>query len=115
MQVKELRRAYYAAVSYMDSQVAFSKSLALGFWKEYSNYVSPQVGRVLGAVEDAGLGESTVVMFVGDHGYQVGVPGYQEPSHRSTIADGGAHRVDEVQQLRDLPQSSHDAACARAD
>lgn len=48
--VKELRRAYYAAVSFMDAQV----------------------GRVLDAVEDNGLSESTVIMFVGDHGYQMG-------------------------------------------
>ena len=31
-----------------------------------------QVGRVLDAVEDNGLSESTVIMFVGDHGYQMG-------------------------------------------
>ena len=34
---------------------------------------------MLGAVEDAGLGESTVVMFVGDHGYQVGYLGTRHP------------------------------------
>ena len=34
-----------------------------------------QVGRVLDAVEDNGLSESTVIMFVGDHGYQVTGPG----------------------------------------
>ena len=42
---------------------------------QYCHCVFPQVGRVLGAVEDAGLAESTVVMFVGDHGYQVGYQG----------------------------------------
>ena len=34
--------------------------------------ISHQVGRVLDAVEDNGLSESTVIMFVGDHGYQMG-------------------------------------------
>ena len=30
-----------------------------------------QVGRVLGAIEEAGLADNTVVMFVGDHGLHV--------------------------------------------
>ena len=47
--MRELRRAYYAAISFMDHQV----------------------GRVLGAIEEAGLADNTVVMFVGDHGLHV--------------------------------------------
>ena len=47
--MRELRRAYYAAISFMDHQV----------------------GRVLGAIEEAGLADNTVVMFVGDHGFHV--------------------------------------------
>ena len=48
-QKRELRRAYYAAISFMDHQV----------------------GRVLSAIEEAGLADNTVVMFVGDHGFHV--------------------------------------------
>ena len=50
-QKRELRRAYYAAISFMDHQV----------------------GRVLSAIEEAGLADNTVVMFVGDHGLHVKV------------------------------------------
>ena len=45
-----MRRAFYATVSFMDHQV----------------------GRVLAAVEEKGLADNTVVMFIGDHGQQLG-------------------------------------------
>ena len=48
-QKRELRRAYYAAISFMDHQV----------------------GRVLSAIEEAGLADNTVIMFIGDHGLHV--------------------------------------------
>ena len=48
--IRELRRAYYATISFMDRQV----------------------GRVLEAVEEAGLSENTVIMFIGDHGLHMG-------------------------------------------
>ena len=44
-----MRRAFYATVSFMDHQV----------------------GRVLQAVEENGLADNTVIMFVGDHGLHV--------------------------------------------
>ena len=47
---RELVRAYYAAVSYMDAQV----------------------GRLLDGLRDLGLEESTTVVLVGDHGYHLG-------------------------------------------
>ena len=65
--MKELRRAYYAAVSFMDAQVrqyTASNSSHTPTWTRW--------GAVLDAVEDNGLSESTVIMFVGDHGYQMG-------------------------------------------
>lgn len=31
-----------------------------------------QVGRVVKAVEDAGLADNTVIMFIGDHGLHMG-------------------------------------------
>ena len=48
--VKELRRAYYAAVSYTDSLV----------------------GQVIKTLHDLGLENDTVISFFGDHGYQLG-------------------------------------------
>ena len=48
--IRELRRAYYASISFMDHQL----------------------GRVLDAVEEAGAAEDTVIMFIGDHGLHVG-------------------------------------------
>ena len=36
-------------------------------------YVDQQVGRLLDALEDAGATENTAVLFLGDHGWQLGV------------------------------------------
>ena len=47
--VLELRRAYYAAVSYTDALI----------------------GRVLQAVEDLGMADDLVISFWGDHGWQL--------------------------------------------
>ena len=46
----EERRAYYASLSYADQQL----------------------GRVLSELQDLGLADSTIVVFWGDHGYQLG-------------------------------------------
>ena len=51
--VRNLRRAYYAAVTYIDSLV----------------------GKVLQELEDLGLTNSTIVSFWGDHGWQLGEHG----------------------------------------
>ena len=51
--VKELRRAYYAALSYTD-------------------YL---IGQVTGALEELGLANDTVISFWGDHGWQLGEHG----------------------------------------
>ena len=45
-QVRDLRRAYYAVISFMDSQL----------------------GRVLDTLESTGLVNNTIVTFIGDHG-----------------------------------------------
>jgi iduronate 2-sulfatase len=52
-QAREMIRAYLACVSYMDANV----------------------GRVLVALDEAGLRENTLVVFWGDHGYQLGEKG----------------------------------------
>ena len=51
--VRNLRRGYYAAVSYTDGLF----------------------GEVLQALDDLGLTDNTIVSFVGDHGYQLGEHG----------------------------------------
>jgi len=51
--IKQIRRAYYASVSYMDSQM----------------------GRILTELEDLELASNTVVAFLGDHGFQLGEHG----------------------------------------
>ena len=52
-QRKVVIRAYYAAVSYVDAQV----------------------GRVLDALDELGLADSTIVVLVSDHGYELGQHG----------------------------------------
>jgi len=52
-EARDMIRAYRACVSYVD-------------WN---------VGRVLDALEELGLGERTIVVFLGDHGYQLGEKG----------------------------------------
>ena len=48
--IRELRRAYYATVSYIDSLI----------------------GQVMAELEQQGLAEETIVSFVGDHGWELG-------------------------------------------
>lgn len=52
-QAREMKRAYWASVSYMDDNV----------------------GRVLAALDELGLRQNTIVVFVGDHGYHLGEKG----------------------------------------
>ena len=47
---KELRKAYYAAVSYSDHEI----------------------GRVLEYLETLGVADDTIIVFWGDHGWQLG-------------------------------------------
>lgn len=56
---KGLLAAYYASVSYMDAQV----------------------GRVLDALEEKGLKDSTIVVFTSDHGYLLGHHGKFQKQH----------------------------------
>ena len=52
-EAREVKRAYWASVSFMDAQV----------------------GRVLAALDELGLRENTIVVFWGDHGYHLGEKG----------------------------------------
>ena len=59
-----------------------------------------QAGRVLGAIEEAGLSDNTVVMFVGDHGLHVRP--YLHLNHDTFIARNqgwGAFNVGKVHSL----------------
>ena len=50
---QRIRQAYYACVSFIDAQI----------------------GRVLSALDDAGLTQNTIVVLLGDHGYHLGEQG----------------------------------------
>ncbi|NWR54961.1 IDS sulfatase, partial [Bucorvus abyssinicus] len=50
---RQVRQSYYAAVSYLDTQV----------------------GRLLNALDDVGLSNNTIVVFTGDHGWSLGEHG----------------------------------------
>lgn len=52
-QIAEIRHGYYAGITYLDAQL----------------------GRVLDALDQAGLTEKTIVVFIGDHGYHLGEHG----------------------------------------
>ncbi len=49
-------QAYYASITFMDAQV----------------------GRVLDALDEAGLADNTVVLLTSDHGYHMGEHGYYQ-------------------------------------
>lgn len=53
VQARECKRAYYAAISFVDAQI----------------------GRLLDAVDQLGLRENTIIVFWSDHGYQLGEHG----------------------------------------
>jgi arylsulfatase A-like enzyme len=52
-EAREMKRAYWAAVSFVDAQV----------------------GRVMAAFDELGLGRNTIIVFWGDHGYHLGEKG----------------------------------------
>lgn len=65
-QRKEIIQAYYASTSFMDAQV----------------------GRVLAALERLGLADNTIVIFLSDHGYQLGAHGLWQ---KIDLFEGSTH------------------------
>ena len=51
--VRNLRRAYYSSISYIDSLV----------------------GKIIDKLQELGLAENTIISFLGDHGWQLGEHG----------------------------------------
>ncbi len=64
-QRKQIIQGYYAAVSYVDAQV----------------------GRVLDALDEQGLSDNTIVIFVSDHGYELGQHGLWQ---KGSLFEGSA-------------------------
>jgi arylsulfatase A-like enzyme len=66
----------------------FPPDIPTNDWRRYYEAVSfldEQVGRILHALEGAGLNENTVVIFLGDNGYMMG--------HKGVGVQGGAGKV----------------------
>lgn len=84
---RELLRAYYASVSYVDAQI----------------------GRVLAALECSGLAEDTVVVLASDHGYHLGEHGmwnkltnFEEATHATLIVRAPGYKPGRTHRLVEL-------------
>ena len=64
-QVRAARRAYYGAISFVDEQI----------------------GSVLGALDDSGLAEDTIILLIGDHGEMLGE---RDLWYKMNFFEGGA-------------------------
>ncbi|TRX54957.1 sulfatase [Thalassomonas sp. M1454] len=64
-QRKHIIQGYYAAISYVDAQI----------------------GRVIDALDDAGLADNTIVVFLSDHGYELGQHGLWQ---KGSLFEGSA-------------------------
>ena len=53
-----------------------------------TTFADAQVGRVLDALEEAGLAENTIVLFTSDHGYHMGEHGHWQ---KTTLFENAAH------------------------
>ncbi len=52
-------------------ETAFQKEAKHGYWASVS-YIDAQIGKILGALDSLGLADNTIVLFFGDHGWQLG-------------------------------------------
>lgn len=64
----------YARVSTPDDE-AFLRELKHGYYACLS-YVDAQIGKVLGELDRSGLADNTIVIILGDHGWQLGEHGF---------------------------------------
>ena len=62
---------YYKMPPFEDIDEAFKRRYLQAYLACIS-YVDACVGRLLAALEESGHAEDTIVVFLGDHGYQVG-------------------------------------------
>ena len=61
----------YAAIEGFPDDSAFHRKALHGYYASVS-YVDAQVGKVLDALENNGLAENTIVVLMGDHGWNLG-------------------------------------------
>ncbi len=52
-------------------ETAFQKEAKHGYWASVS-YIDAQIGKILDALDSLGLRDNTIVLFFGDHGWQLG-------------------------------------------
>jgi len=60
----------YARVNNL-TDIAFQREAKHGYWASIS-YIDAQVGKILKALDSLGLSDNTIVLFFGDHGWQLG-------------------------------------------
>ena len=74
-QVRNSGEIYSYAKSTTPDDIYFLKEAKHGYYACLS-YVDAQIGKVLDALEELGLADNTIVVFLGDHGWHLGEHGF---------------------------------------